>query len=114
MSLVWIDCEMTGLSVRDDVILEIGCVITDNNLNVIAESGSQIIHREDSILQAMDPWCKGQHGRSGLVNDVHTSSLTVEDAERNILNFIKQHIEKGRGILAGSSVHFDKEFMRKE
>lgn len=113
--LVWIDLEMTGLNVYTDKIIEIACIITDGNLNVVAEGPELVIHQEKDIMDSMDEWCTNQHGSSGLTAKVLNSTVSTKDAEDQVLEFIKRHVnEMGSGILAGNSVHMDKEFLRKE
>ncbi|KAJ3414368.1 hypothetical protein HDV05_006642 [Chytridiales sp. JEL 0842] len=113
--LVWIDLEMTGLDLSTDHIIEIACIITDGSLNTIATGPDLIIHQPKQVMDAMSEWCVTHHGSSGLTASVLASKLSVQEAEKQVLEFIKQHIpEKGVGVLAGNSVHMDKEFIRKE
>ena len=115
-ALVWIDLETTGLNKVKDVILEAACIITDWKLNVIAElTHPVIINRSQEVLDNMDQWCKEQHRKSGLIEDVQKSTTTVKEAEETLFNFIKEHVpDPKKGVLAGSSVHFDKSFLAKE
>lgn len=124
MSLVWIDCEMTGLDVVKDTILEIACVITTANLEVLA-STSFVIGNSKKRLDAMDSWyvikliinfwCTEHHGESGLTDKVLNSKITLAKAESEILKFIKKFIPNPRTApLAGNSVHMDKIFMIRE
>lgn len=113
--LIWIDLETTGLHVDKDCILEIACIITDGNLHKRYEGPSFVIHRSKEILEHMDDWCIHQHEQTGLTKASLNSSVTIKQAEIEILEFIKKYApEKKVCNLAGSSVHFDKEFLRKE
>ncbi|XP_028401756.1 oligoribonuclease, mitochondrial-like [Dendronephthya gigantea] len=109
--LVWVDLEMTGLDDQKDKILEIACLITDTNLNVIAEGPDIIIHQPKSVLESMGDWCRKHHGESGLTKAVLESKTSVEDAEDMVLNFVKEHTTPKRCLLAGNSVHVDKMFL---
>ncbi|KAH8778139.1 ribonuclease H-like domain-containing protein [Hyaloscypha finlandica] len=114
--LVWIDCEMTGLDVEHDVIIEIFCIITNGNLEIVDEEGwGAVIHQEKERMDEMDEWCTKTHGESGLTAKVVASKTTPEQAATDLLDYIKKFIpEPKRGLLAGNSVHADKAFLRKE
>ncbi|KAI1320257.1 Oligoribonuclease, mitochondrial [Mortierella claussenii] len=113
-SLVWIDCEMTGLAASDKLI-EIAVIITDDNLNIVAEGPNLIIHQPKDIMDNMNEWCIDHHGASGLTAAVLASKVSTEQACTQVLAFIKQYIpEPRRGILAGNSVHADKVFLERE
>ncbi|KAJ3296929.1 Oligoribonuclease, mitochondrial [Rhizoclosmatium sp. JEL0117] len=113
--LVWIDLEMSGLDLKKDRILEIACIITDGDLNVVAESEDLIVRTDKALLDGMDEWCVQHHGQSGLTQSALTSPLSMQQVETQILDFIKLHIpQKNVGVLAGNSVHMDKEFLRKD
>src|SRR6266446_9345773 len=112
-NLVWLDLEMTGLIIATDVILEIATVITDGNLNVIAEGPSFIIHQSEETLAAMGPWCQVHHGKTGLTDAVRKSTTTVQEAQEATLEFIKQHCTMSTGVLAGNSVWQDRVFLDK-
>jgi oligoribonuclease len=86
--LVWIDLEMTGLEPMRDTIIEIACIVTDNDLNVLAEGPNLAIHVEDAVLAGMDDWNKNQHGKSGLVERVRASQESLATAEEQTLAFI--------------------------
>lgn len=111
--LVWIDLEMTGLDVEKDTIIEIACVITDGTLNRQIEGPSIAIHHPDDVLDGMGEWCREHHGRSGLTNRCRASLVSLADAERQVLEFIKQHIRPDTAQIAGNSVHVDKEFLKR-
>ncbi len=111
-SLVWIDLEMTGLIPEHDRILEVAVVITDNNLNVIAEGPSFAVHQSDAILGMMNEWCMHQHTRSGLVEMVKKSTITEYQAEQIVLDFIKTHCQPEKAVLCGNSIYQDRSFLR--
>src|SRR5579863_3166568 len=104
---------MTGLNIVNDVILEIATVITDGNLNVIAEGPSFIIHQSEEKLAAMGKWCQDHHGKTGLTASVKQSTTSVEQAAQETLAFIKQHCAIHTGVLAGNSVWQDRVFLDK-
>ncbi|KAI8367598.1 ribonuclease H-like domain-containing protein [Radiomyces spectabilis] len=112
--LVWIDCEMTGLDIEKDHLIEIAVLITDGDLNIQAEGPELIIHQSKETMDAMNDWCKEHHGASGLTDAVLKSTVTVEDAEKQVLAFLKEHIPASQAPLAGNSVHADKRFLEKE
>lgn len=111
-NLVWIDLEMTGLDAKKDVILEIACIITDGELNVIAEGPSLVIHQSEDLLLSMDAWPKEHHTQSGLLERVRTSAITTQQAEEQVLTFIKEHCSLGTALLAGNSVWQDRVFLQ--
>lgn len=111
-NLVWIDLEMTGLVPATDVILEIALIITDGNLTVLHEGPSLVIHQPDGALERMDAWVKKVHTASGLVSDVRSSTCTVERAEQEVLEVIRQYCDEKKGILCGNSVWQDRLFLR--
>jgi oligoribonuclease len=110
--LVWIDLEMTGLDTSNDVILEIAVVITNNNLEVIAEGPSLVIHHDDAVLNNMNDWCKKQHGVSGLTKAVQESTVSLARAKDAVREFIMQHVPAQKGILCGNSVWQDALFLK--
>jgi len=112
-NLVWLDLEMTGLNIVNDVILEIACVITDGNLNVIAEGPSFIINQPEETLAAMGKWCQDHHGKTGLTDAVRQSTTTLEQAELETIAFVKQHCPIHTAVLAGNSVWQDRVFLDK-
>ncbi|KAI8421525.1 hypothetical protein MSG28_009565 [Choristoneura fumiferana] len=101
--IVWVDLEMTGLNIENDHIMEIGCLITDADLNVVATGPNLIIHQPDSILDKMATWCMAQHGESGLTEASRKSKLSVQDAERQILEFVSIHVPEKRCPLGGNN-----------
>jgi oligoribonuclease len=110
---VWVDLEMTGLDPSQEVILEIAVLITDNQMNVIAEGPRLVISQPESILEEMNDWCKEHHGESGLIAEVRESDFSIIDAKMQVLDFIKQHCKKGKAYLAGNSIHMDRMFLHK-
>ncbi|KAK6198026.1 oligoribonuclease mitochondrial precursor [Scheffersomyces amazonensis] len=116
--LVWIDCEMTGLEVlKDDHIIEICCIITDGDLNIIDKDGYEsTVYYPVSVLDNMNQWCIEQHGKSGLTEKVLANpQRTLEKVEKELYDYIIKYIPKTRtGLLAGNSIHMDKFFMMKE
>lgn len=111
--IVWIDCEMTGLYVETDVLLEIATIITDNNLNEITQGPSLVIHQPDDVLSSMHIWCRTQHGASGLTQAVRESPISVEQAEQETLACIMTYCEPNTAVLAGNSVWQDRLFLQK-
>lgn len=112
-NLVWIDLEMTGLNSQTDVILEIASVITDGELNIIAEGPSFIIHQPEEKLLGMDKWCTSHHAKSGLTKAVQSSSVTLDYAYAETLLFVKRYCTAKTGILSGNSIGQDRTFLAK-
>ncbi len=113
-NLIWIDLEMTGLSLEQDHILEIATVVTDNNLEVIAEGPVMAIHHPKSRLDQMDKWNTEHHTRSGLVNRVLDSTINASQAEQQTLDFISKHVAKNKSPMCGNSICQDRRFLCKE
>ncbi|UNE35894.1 oligoribonuclease [Vermiphilus pyriformis] len=111
--LVWIDLEMTGLNSALDTILEIATIITDNQLNVVATGPHLIIGHTQEQLDNMDPWCINTHGKSGLSALALQSKITVHEAERQTLEFIKMYCPLHKAYLAGNTVWQDRIFLHK-
>lgn len=109
--IVWIDMEMTGLNLKNDKILEIACLITDHELNIIAEGPNVIIHQPDSILLDMNEWCTKTHTATGLLKASQESKITVEQAEDMVLTFIQQYTKRNEVPLAGNTVYMDRYFL---
>ncbi|WBW70925.1 RNA exonuclease [Schizosaccharomyces osmophilus] len=113
--LVWIDCEMTGLQVGKDVLMEVAAIITDGNLKPIPESFDAVIHLSDQQLASMNEWCITQHGKSGLTEKCRSSTLSVQEVERQLLIYIKKYVpDKRVALIAGNSVHADVRFLNIE
>ncbi len=110
---VWIDCEMTGLDITKDVLLEIATIITDVNLHIIAEGPDIVIHQPEGALEAMIPVVKDLHAKSGLTDEVRASTVSLAQAEEQTLSFIGQYCLQNQAVLAGNSVWQDGIFLRK-
>jgi len=110
-NLVWVDMEMTGLDPDADAIIEIAVVVTDSELNVLAEGPVLAIHQPDSVLDKMDAWNKGTHGRSGLTERVRASTVTEGTAEEVIMDFLKPYVPKGKSPMCGNTICQDRRFM---
>ena len=110
-NLIWIDLEMTGLDTVQDEIIEIATLVTDSQLNVIAEGPMLAIHQPDDLLDAMDEWNTRQHGKSGLTQRVKDSTLSAQDAERMTLEFLAEHVDAGASPMCGNSICQDRRFM---
>ena len=111
MNLVWMDLEMTGLDPETDTILEIATIITDKDLTVIAEGPSLAIHHSKAVLDAMDEWNTTHHGASGLSKRVLKSTISLAEAEKQTLDFIKKHVPERASPLCGNSIHQDRRFL---
>lgn len=109
--IVWMDLEMTGLDTAKDHILEAAVLITDADLEIVAEGPNLIIHQPDSILDAMGEWCKKTHGESGLTEASRQSKISVQVAQEIILDFVSKHTNIGECPLAGNSIGEDKRFL---
>jgi oligoribonuclease len=109
--LIWIDMEMTGLDPDTERVLEIATLITNADLEVIAEGPELVIHQPDEILDAMGPWCTEHHGASGLTELSRRSTLDVEEAERLTLAFVETHCVAGQSPLSGNSIGQDRRFL---
>ncbi|GMQ83751.1 MAG: oligoribonuclease [Gammaproteobacteria bacterium] len=110
-NLIWIDLEMTGLDTFQDEIIEIATLVTDSQLNVIAEGPMLAIHQPDELLDAMDEWNTRQHGKSGLTQRVKDSELTTQEAQRMTLEFLAEHVAAGASPMCGNSICQDRRFM---
>ncbi|CAF98570.1 unnamed protein product, partial [Tetraodon nigroviridis] len=102
--MVWVDLEMTGLDIEKDQIIEMACLITDSDLNILAEGPNLIINQPDELLDGMSEWCKEHHGKSGLTQAVRNSKITLEQAEYEFLSFVRQHTPPGQCPLAGGQL----------
>lgn len=109
--LIWIDMEMTGLNPAQDRIIEIAVVITNSQLEVVAEAPVWVVHQSDALLDGMDAWNKGTHSRSGLIERVKASVLTEVQAEEQILAFMAQHVPVGESPMCGNSICQDRRFL---
>ena len=110
-NLIWIDMEMTGLSPEIDRIIEVAIVVTDGNLNTIAESPVLVLHQPDAVLDAMDAWNKSTHKKSGLIDKVKASTLTDVDVENQMVEFLKLHVPASTSPMCGNSICQDRRFL---
>lgn len=110
-NLIWIDLEMTGLDPQTDRIIEIATIVTDADLNILAEGPVIAIHQEESILDAMDEWNTSHHTASGLVERVRSSTFTEEQAANDTIEFLKAWISAGKSPMCGNSICQDRRFM---
>jgi len=112
--LIWIDLEMTGLDTMNDHIIEIATVVTDKDLNVLAEGPVMAIHQTESVLNAMDDWNQRQHGGSGLIQRIRDSNITLAEAEQRTIAFLSEWIDKGQSPICGNSICQDRRFLARE
>ena len=111
LNMVWVDMEMSGLKPETDRILEVAMIVTDAKLNTLAVGPVLVIHQPDAVLDAMDSWNKGTHGKSGLIDKVKASTVTEEEASRVLLDFIQGYVPAGKSPMCGNTVHQDRRFM---
>jgi oligoribonuclease len=110
-NLIWIDLEMTGLDPDNDRILEIATIVTDKNLQLLAEGPVLAIHQPDHVLSAMDEWCQRTHGSTGLIDRVRASEISEAEAERQTLEFLAQYVPKGKSPMCGNTICQDRRFL---
>lgn len=110
-NLVWIDMEMTGLDPDKDRVIEVAAIVTDPQLNVLAEGPVFVIHQADEVLDGMDAWNKGTHGRSGLIDRVKASTVTEAQAEEEMIDFLRKYVPEGKSPMCGNSICQDRRFM---
>jgi oligoribonuclease len=110
-NLVWVDMEMSGLSPDSDRVLEIAAVVTDADLNVIAEGPVLAITQSERVLQGMDSWNTATHGRSGLTDKVRVSTVDEEAATEMLIEFLQRHVPAGKSPMCGNSICQDRRFM---
>ncbi|WP_211452069.1 oligoribonuclease [Collimonas antrihumi] len=110
-NLIWVDMEMTGLNPDTDRIIEVAVVVTDPQLNILAEGPVFAIHQPDEIMDGMDAWNKGTHGRSGLIEKVKASTVTESDAELALIAFLKKYVPNGKSPMCGNTICQDRRFM---
>ena len=111
LNLVWLDCEMTGLQPETDRVLEIAVVVTNADLSIRVEGPVFAIHQSDALLNGMDAWNKGTHGRSGLIERVKASEVNEAQAERELIAFLSRYVPKGKVPLCGNSIGQDRRFL---
>ena len=112
-NLIWIDLEMTGLDPEKEKIIEIATLVTDSDLNVLAEGPNLIISQSKDILDAMDEWNQNQHGSSGLIEEVIKSNITEQIAEIETLDFISKYVGENVSPMCGNTVSHDRSFLSK-
>lgn len=110
-ALIWIDMEMSGLNPETDRVLEVAIVVTDAQLNTVAEAPVLVVHQPDSVLDAMDNWNRSTHGKSGLTDRVRASTLGESDVENRMVEFLRDHVPSGVSPICGNSVHQDRRFL---
>lgn len=110
-NLIWIDLEMTGLDPDKDLIIEIATIVTDKDLNILAQGPVLAVHQSDEALAAMDEWNQTHHGRSGLIDRVKASTVTTAQAEQATLEFLKQWVPAGESPMCGNSIGQDRRFL---
>ena len=112
-NLIWLDLEMTGLEPETDVILEIASIVTDSQLNVLAEGPVFAIHQPDDILDNMNEWCIDHHGKSGLTQRCKDSTTDLATATAETIKFVEQYVTKGKSPMCGNSIGQDRRFINK-
>jgi oligoribonuclease len=109
--LIWIDLEMTGLDPDSDLIIEIATIVTDTNLNVLAQGPVLAVHQSDAALAAMDEWNQHHHGQSGLIERVKASTVNDAEAEQQTIEFLKQWVPENTSPICGNSIGQDRRFL---
>jgi len=112
-NLIWIDLEMTGLDPEHDRIIEIATIVTDSQLNILAEGPNLVVHQSDKLLDGMDEWCTKQHGQSGLTQKVRDSRISERQAELDTIRFINEYVDQGASPICGNSIGQDRRFLVK-
>jgi len=113
LNLVWLDCEMSGLDPERERLLEIAVIVTNPDLSVRIEGPVLVIHQSDELLSKMDAWNKGTHGKSGLIDKVKASTLTEEQAQEQLLTFLKPYVSKAVSPMCGNTIGQDRRFLNK-
>jgi oligoribonuclease len=113
MNLIWVDMEMSGLNPDQDRILEVAMIVTDPQLNTLAIAPVVVVHQPDEVLDSMDSWNKGTHGKSGLIDKVKASTVTDAQASQIFLEFLAQYVPAGKVPMCGNTVHQDRRFMQR-
>lgn len=112
---MWIDCEMTGLDLRSDRLIEIAVLVTDADLNILGDGVDVVIHADDAALSSMVDVVTQMHTRSGLIEEVRTSTVDLATAEKLVLDYIRQHVKQGKTApLAGNSIATDRGFIARD
>ena len=113
-NLIWIDLEMTGLDTQSDNIIEIATIVTNQDLEIIAEGPEIVINQTKTIMDEMDEWNTKHHGKSGLTDKVLLSKITTQDAEIETLNFLKKFVKAGISPMCGNSICQDRRFLARQ
>jgi oligoribonuclease len=109
--LIWVDMEMTGLDPDRDRVIEVAVVVTDANLEIVAEAPVYVVHQSDAVLAAMDSWNTATHARSGLTEKVRASTVSEVDVEAALIEFLRAHVPRGKAPMCGNSICQDRRFM---
>ncbi|MGF1745837.1 oligoribonuclease [Vibrio minamisatsumaniensis] len=112
-NLIWVDLEMTGLDPETHKIIEIATIVTDSELNILAEGPVLAIHQPQSELDKMDDWCTTTHAGSGLVKRIQESTVSEQDAIQQTIEFLEQWVPKGKSPICGNSIGQDRRFLYK-
>jgi oligoribonuclease len=114
-NLVWIDCEMTGLDLGKDALIEIAALVTDSDLNVLGDGVDLVIHADDALLEVMPDVVREMHARSGLTDEVRRSTVTLAEAEKQVLDYVRTHVPEPRTApLCGNSIATDRGFIARD
>ncbi len=110
-NLIWLDMEMSGLDPDRDRILEVAIVVTNSNLDIVAEGPVRVVHQADAVLDGMDSWNKGTHGKSGLIGRVKASPLAEADVESELVAWLAEHVPANASPMCGNSICQDRRFL---
>ena len=110
-ALIWIDLEMTGLDSTNDLIIEVATIVTDSDLNIVAEGPVLAVHQSDEVLAGMDEWNTNTHNKTGLVERVRASTLNEAEVERQTIAFLGEYVGKNRSPMCGNSICQDRRFL---
>ena len=112
-TLVWLDLEMTGLEPDSERIIEIATAVTNHDLSEIIEGPNLVIQTPQEFIDNMDEWNTNQHNKSGLVDSLRVTNMTIEEAQKQTLEFLSLHSKKGRSPLCGNTISYDRRFLRR-